>query len=140
MPPTLLYQKLGNLVVAVQSALPPSDEDWAGYVDLYRRIWHSHHAVRILVVSAGGAPSNLQQRQVDELVPGMTVRIAVVALATPSAQVVRRLIIVNDDMRIFPAEGLDQALDYLDVTDAERQSVQTAVPTMQARLAGAGLA
>jgi hypothetical protein len=136
MAPTLLYQKFGNLVLAVQGSLPPSDEDWAGYVDLYRRGWHRHRSIRILVVSAGGSPSNLQQRQVNELVPGLALKVAVVALAAPLEQVVRRLIVVNDDMRMFPPDGMEQALDFLAVAEAERPAVREAITAMQQEMAG----
>jgi hypothetical protein len=134
MTPTLLYQKLGNLVLAVQSEHAPSDEDWAGYVNLYRRGWHRYDQVRILVLSAGGSPSNVQQRQVNELVPGMVTRVAVVSLASSVAQVVSRLIIVNDDMRLFPPDSFEQALDFLDVAESERETVRQTLLEMEQRM------
>src|SRR5665647_772530 len=94
MAPKFQYQRLGNLVVAFQSELPATDAEWACYVELYRRIWQTYDSVRILVHSAGGSPTNQQQRQVNELVPGMAVRVAVVALVSSVAQVVRRLTII----------------------------------------------
>jgi hypothetical protein len=134
MTPSLLYQRHGNLVLIVQTERPPADEDWAGYVNLYRRGWHRYNQCRILVLSAGGSPTNLQQRQVNELVPGIAVRVAVVALAPSVAQIVRRLIIVNDAMQLFSPDELDQAMAFLDVADAERPMVREALAAMQAEL------
>lgn len=134
MTPTFRYQRHGNLVLVVQSAQAPSAADWAGYLDLYRRGWHRYHECRILVLSAGGSPSNVQQRQVTELVPGLAVRVAVVALADSVGPVVRRLLIINDAMRMFPPDGVEDAMAFLDVPEAERPLVRDTLATLRAEV------
>ena len=135
-PYTLRYKQTGNLILALQSAKAPSAEDWEGYVNLYRTGLAGYANVRILVISDGGAPSNRQQMTVNELVAGLPIKIAIVSRAPSVVQVVRRLLITNDAMRLFQPDDLAGAYAFLDVDHGERSVIRQALAELRPQLAG----
>lgn len=114
------WRRMGRFVVTVHAAESPSDEEWARYVsgaDTYQPLTDQ----RILVVSDGGAPNGTQRQQLIDILDNARVPTAILTtswLMRGAGAAVRWF---NSYLKIFGPNALQDALEYLQLTEWERR-------------------
>ena len=110
---------MGRLVVTVHTAAVPKDSEWADYmaqVDAYLPL----SAQRILVVSAGGGPNGPQRKMMTDALNGAKVPVAIITSSVMMRGAAVAVSWFNPSLQVFGPEGLESALDYLELTPWER--------------------
>src|SRR5262249_40540082 len=91
-------------------------------------------AIRLLVVTAGGTPTPKQRHRVGELAKALRVRTAVVSDSVVARSIVTVFSWLNIEIKPFSTAHLPAALEYLELSDVEREWSFEAVKEMQAQL------
>lgn len=104
---------IDRLFVVAYGTEAPSDGDWARYLDLV--VAHGVESTMQLVATEGGEPSTRQRRELNELLDGRTVPVAVLSSSRRIRATVTALSWFNRRIEAFPPVALRDALDYLDI-------------------------
>lgn len=109
---TMAFSRMGTCVVLVHSPAPPSDREWAAYVDFLEA--QKAQQTKILVVTEGGSPSAAQRARLTEIFGKKGVPTAVLTDSSIVRGVVQALNwFVQGALRAFAPERLEDALVYL---------------------------
>lgn len=129
---TLKYDKSGQTLVIVHTSEAPSDEDWNGWLERMGELDYEN----ILIVSRGGGPTASQRRKTNKFWVGKTV--PKFALVTTSRFVIGIVKAFNwfldDQLKPFHPNDFEQALDYIDVPEHERDGLRLMVDLLQKQL------
>lgn len=107
-----------RVAVAMISDLPPSDEEWADYVETTSALGDAGH--RTVVFTAGGSPTTLQQRELMSSDASQDdVRLAIVHGGAGTVSRWWR----DTPTRAFTPDQLDEAFGFLDLSSHERTRV-----------------
>lgn len=121
--PTIRFTRLDRVVVLVHGVAPPSDEDWAAYLEEAWSLDAVVPGLRTLVLTEGGSPNALQRRSLTTRVrrygasssavvsPARTVRLIVTAFSW-----------FFPEIKFFSPDKLAGAFAYLDL-NGEQQDI-----------------
>jgi serine/threonine protein kinase len=128
---SMAWREIGLLMVSVLSAEAPTDEEWFAYLaDCQRQA--AREPIKVLVLSAGGAPTPPQRQALLELIDEGPVPAAVVADAPTVHSIITVLAWHNSGIRSFSSSaGLDEALKYLEVDGPLADRVRVEIGAMQ---------
>jgi hypothetical protein len=114
-PKNLAFTLVGDLLISIWGDAPPSEERFLDAMAFYERAAAIRN--RHLVITLGSGPNAAQRQQLSTLPKQDIVAVAVVCHVASAD--VRRVISAlgwfNPGIKAFPAEGLEDALEYLDV-------------------------
>jgi hypothetical protein len=131
---TAAARVVGSVWVFVHTKENPSDDEWATLMKQYTD--PNQKNVRTLVYSEGGAPNAGQRAKLKQLQGGVAVPIAVL---TPS-QMVRAAVTAigwfNDRVRSFPADQMEEALNFLDIPLGQRETLKSAMAELREEVLG----
>lgn len=119
---TMYWQVVpGIVLISVNTDVPPSDEDWDGYLeDVAREI---NNIKGVLVYSEAVGPSATQRARVDEASQQHDVELKT-AIMTGSRLVRGVVTALNwaqgGKVKAFPTTGFQEAVDYLELDDEEK--------------------
>lgn len=99
--------------VTVLGRNPPSDEEWEAVCAFCRA---PNPPVRVLVLSAGGAPTSPQRQKILEASGGKGLPQAILSESQFVRGVVTAISWFVKDVRAFAPSDLQSALDYLKIT------------------------
>jgi len=110
---TMATTVIDRLVIVALGTTDPSDEEWKEYLKLIERqgIERTQH----LIVTEGGEPAFGQRRQLNALVAGRKVPVAVVSASPWVRATVAVLSWFNRRIKPFPASRLRDAIAYLEI-------------------------
>jgi hypothetical protein len=126
------YALLGNVFVAVWGRSNVSDAEFPQVLDVFRRL--DFDSVRMLVVTEGGGPTPIQRKSMNNVLDGKELLTAVVTDDIVIRGTVTALSWFNKKIRSFPAASLDDALEYLDVPDAQIELVVREVDVLRSQI------
>ena len=108
---TMAFKVIDRLFVVVYGTANPSDQEWRAYLDVVSQ--HGVDRTVQLIATDGGRPTSSQEKELNALLAGRTVPVAV---CTGSARVrgtVMAMSWFNREIKSFPAMAVREALDYL---------------------------
>ncbi|MCA9607977.1 MAG: hypothetical protein KC619_20345 [Myxococcales bacterium] len=127
------WRRLGRVYVAVHGDRSPSDAEWAAYLaGVDRSI--PLETQRVLVVSAGGAPSSAQRKRMVDAMDGAQVPVAIVTTSLLTRGVGVAIRWFNPCVEVFGPSQLQGALDHLGLTDWERAEVPPLLSRLEAEV------
>ena len=130
---TMLWKRLGRVVVTVHAAREPTEDEWVRYVTA--AVEHrGMDEQRILVLSAGGAPNPAQRRRLITNLEGATAPTAIVTNSWLVRGAGTAVSWFNPELRVFGPRALDQAMDFLRLSSGERSMCVTLVRDLQSQL------
>ena len=119
--PTITSARLGRLIVSVQAAESPGDQEWSEYLEWLQNGDVPVTESRTLVRSFGGGPNALQREQLTEVVGGKASRPKSVVLT--ESLVVRGIGLAltwfNMSLRVLAPDEMERAIQYLELDEAE---------------------
>jgi len=124
---------MGRLVVTAHTAAVPDDKEWGDYlaqVDAYLPL----SGQRILVVSAGGGPNGPQRKGMTDALGGVKVPVAILTSSMMMRGAGIAVSWFNPSLKVFGPDGLDSALDYLELTPWEHTESIRVLNELQAQL------
>ena len=124
---------LGDLVVLVHDRENPTAAEWSAFLAELRRIDVSR--ARVLVRTDGAAPDSLQRQQLNDLLKGQKLPIAVLSDSALVRGVGTALRWFNPAVRVFAASALDGALEHLHLPPAQREPLRSALRELSHELA-----
>jgi hypothetical protein len=127
------FAAVDDLVVAVHSAAPPSEEEWAGYIATMRKI--GPEKVCGLAFTDGGAPDSKQRKLLNDVLGGRPRIAAVVSGSTLVRSVVTALTWFNPDVKAFSPDRVNDAYAYLKLTTAQIEAVNRQVQVLHKQFA-----
>jgi hypothetical protein len=133
---TMLFERVGAVLVLVHGAKDPSDHEWNAYVRAADEMQHSGAPITgLLVTSFGGAP-NAGQRKAIVAVADLS---AVVTCVCTNSVVARGVITAIRWLSDTPMHGLllddlDNALQIMGVPHSQCAEVKAAVQRLQSQL------
>jgi hypothetical protein len=128
---TIRHARCGQLVLLAHGMNPPSDEEWAQYVEVLGKA-HGSGATGLLVLTDGPGPHSTQRK----LVSSFDMRTAVLTPSQVARGMVTALSWFGLKIRSFTLEQIDDALTFLEVDPAEQTEVCRTLAGMRLELAG----
>jgi hypothetical protein len=117
---TLLFGKVGRIIVVVHSAREPSDAEWNPYLARLREL--PENAV-LFVYSVGGVPNSRQRHGLAEQTGGRVLPIAVVAPSRVARAICIAVSWFNPNMQVFSPGYLPDAFAHLRLGTREAAEV-----------------
>jgi hypothetical protein len=108
---------VGPVVLVVQNAVSPTDEEWGLYVANIRACLQAHNGSGIAFTD-GGHPNALQRGRVNDVLAGQRAPSAVVSTSMALRGVVTALRWFNPDTAAFSPKHIDAALRFARVEGA----------------------
>ncbi|WP_156339003.1 hypothetical protein [Chondromyces crocatus] len=130
---TMVSTLVGNTLVLLHSEAPPSDDEWAKYIDLMRSIKDITKA-RSIAFTDGGAPNSRQRKDVNDILRGRPGLAVVVSHNTLVRGVVTALNWFNPLVKSFPPDKLSEAYDYLKLSREEVFKLNKAIEDLHVEL------
>jgi hypothetical protein len=121
-----------RLFIVVYGAADPTDDEWAGYLELVER--HGIERTMQLICTDGGEPSSVQRRRLNELLAGRTVPVAVVSGSARVRGTVTALSWFNRKIKAFPPSGLREAIAYLEIPATRTELIEREIIKLRAEL------
>lgn len=123
---------IDRLFIVVYGTANPTDDEWGGYLDLVE-----HHGVERtmqLICTDGGEPTSAQRRELNELLNGRTVPVAVVSGSARVRGTVTALSWFNRKIKAFPPSGLREAIAYLEIPATRTELIEHEIDKLRAEL------
>jgi hypothetical protein len=127
----------GGLMLLAHTSRPPNDAEWDPYID--ELVKHDPKQLRSLAFTDGGAPSGAQRKQVNDFLKGQASRAAVITASTMVRGVVTALSWFNSQMKVYPPDELEAALQHLGVRPDEVPQVRREIQLLRKKLGYADL-
>jgi hypothetical protein len=133
---TMLFERVGDVIVLVHGAHNPSDSDWNAYIEYGRAaLFGSKPPIGLLVTTFGGSPNASQRRAVlaavgSKIVPACVCTDSVVARGVITAF----SWITTSGMHALPLNDLDAALRLLKVPDQQHPAIKATIQRLQSQL------
>ncbi len=129
----MAFGTVGNVIVALHTASPPSQEEWSAYIQAVKRL----DLTKIIAIafSDGGGPNSAQRKQLNETLKGRARPSVVLTGNAFVRSVVTTLAWFNPMLKAFSPERAPEAFDYLKLTRAESEAVRAQVRLLAAQFA-----
>jgi len=131
----LLFKRIGDIILAVYSDQPPSDEEWNAYVAAlvaaYKATSGTKGVVRSLVVTDGGGPNAIQRKRCFEAVEQFQNWTKSPAAVISASAVARGIVTVlswfNIGIKVFSPNQTEEAFTFLGFSKQECSLVRTEI-------------
>ena len=125
-------------VVTCQGKEAASNEAWSRFLEAAARHMETTTRPRVLVITAGGAPSPEQRKMFDQICVAHRagLKIAIVTDSTFARGVERAIRVFYPFYQAFALKELDEALRYLDVRSPDVIVVKRYAEELWARVSG----
>lgn len=128
---TIRYARQARLLLLAHGSVPPAQDEWNQYVEALAE-GHKSGLTGLLVLTDGPGPNSSQRKQISSF----DLRSAVLTPAAVARGIVTALSWFGANIRAFPPEQIDDALDYLQVPRAEQLQVLRVLAGLRVELAG----
>ena len=125
-------------IIVCQGKETASSEEVDPYLEAMVRYVEATTKPRVLVITAGGAPTPEQRKKLDRVIDPIRekIRIAVVTDSTFARGVVKAIRLLYPCYQAFALKELEDALRFLDVRSGEVIEVKRCAEELQASLSG----
>jgi len=128
----LAIKVIDRLFIVVYGAHDPTDEEWDDYLALAKR--NGIEQTVQLICTDGGAPTSAQRRELNEILGGRTVPVAVVSRSPRVRATVTALSWFNRAIKAFPEKGLRDALEYLEIPASRADLIEGEIQRLRLEL------
>lgn len=122
----------GEIMVVVHTSSPPSDEEWAAYIDGLAT--SDLQTLRSIVFTDGGAPNSAQRKTINDVLEGRQVPGVVISPSALVRGVVTALAWFNPGLKAYPPERFEDAVAYLELSPIEIDRVWETLEKLRAQL------
>jgi hypothetical protein len=122
-----IVRKVGSVVFVVETDQTPSDSEWGEFLDIFQSYRSELSKLRVLVMTAGGAPNAGQRKQLAAVLGNVRFRVAVVSDNITVRFIASTIALFHRDHRSFSRAELSQAYDHLQLNPQERVLAETAI-------------
>ena len=132
----LAFGEAAGCLLVCQAAATARSDEWARYLEAVARYLKTNTKPRLLVLTAGGAPTPEQRRNIDLLLDPHRARmkVAIVTDSTFARGVVKAIRLVYPFYQAFARKELESALRFLDVRPADDVEVKRCAEELLAEL------
>jgi len=130
--PNMVFSIIGNLMILVHSAHPPTDAEWDEYLAALRA--RDQEKLRSLAFTDGGAPNTAQRKALNSILQGKTSTGAVVSPNAMVRGVVTALSWFNAKIKVFSPDEVERAFEYLGIPKPEYPLVWREIRNLRAKL------
>lgn len=123
---------IDRMFLVVYGTTGPNDEDWARFLKLVEE--QGIVRTMLLVFSEGGEPTPMQRRQLDTLVDGRVIPIAIITTSTRARGTVLALSWCNRKTNAFEPSQVREALTYLEIPVSRQELIETWVRRLRAEI------
>lgn len=113
----IAFEIEGDLMVAVYGEVDPTHEEHAKCLQILRSI--DLGKLRVLILSKGGGPTPAQRKDMNDIVRGYDIPVAVMSTSRVARGVTTALSWFNKNMRSFSPDQMEEALRHLGVPPDE---------------------
>jgi hypothetical protein len=110
-----------DLLISLHTAEPPDEEGWLEYsqqlLALIRQTLQDPQKGRRIVFTDGGSPNLLQRAEINKILSGRAMKVAIVSSSPATRGVVTALNWYNPLIRLFAPSKLSDAWHYLGITE-----------------------
>ena len=130
---TLKFAKVGQCFLLVLGHEPPSEADWDAYLEFLEKTLSLREPARLLVSSAGGAPSAAQRAklQVTTKPHAEKAKIAVLTASSVVRGAVTALSWFTKGYAAFHPDAVDDSLKFLALSTIDSVKVRNELRMMQ---------
>jgi hypothetical protein len=121
----MAFTNVDNIIVALHTTEPPSEEEWAGYIKAVRKL--DLGKIRAIAFTDGGAPTAKMRKELNEVLKGRPSISAAVTSSAMVRSVVTALAWFNPFLKAFAPERTDEAFAHLKLTTLESEAVRAQV-------------
>jgi hypothetical protein len=133
---------VGDVVIAVHTANPPSDDEWQAYLKMILQAGKAQGGdmskIRSLVVTEGGGPNAAQRRELTDALQKMSRWKDTPAAVVSTSPVVRGIVTVlswfNLNIKPFSPDKIEDAFQSLHLSPSETPKIVTTIKAMRASL------
>ena len=118
-----------RLMLTVHVASPPTDAEWARWIEMCRK--RSGLEARVIVENYSSGPNVLQRRSLAEVVRGEDAMCAVLTDSKIERAALTAIAWLGMSLRGFPLSGHQAAADYLKLTSQELALGLEVLPLMR---------
>jgi hypothetical protein len=132
----IVSREARGCLVVCQGASAPSSDEWVGYAEGLTRYVATAAKPRLLVLTAGGAPTPQQRKSLDAIIEPHRARIkfAIVTDSTFARGVVKAIRLLSPFYQAFARSDVEGALRFLDVRPADDVEVKRCAEELLAEL------
>jgi hypothetical protein len=123
--------------VFVHADRPPTDAEWSRVVAQYRQVPDPRRH-RVLVYTAGGAPTAAQRADLVKVIGREQPRIAILTKSVIARVTAKAVSLFVPELRVFDAEQLEPALDYLELSGSDRAGARSTLDSLRKNVAMGG--
>lgn len=127
----MAFKVIDRLFVVVYAANPTQDE-WWNYLEVVTR--HGVARTAQIIFTDGYGPSLTQRRELEKQLTGGRSRVAVITTSAVLRGVVTVYSWFNSNIRVFPDNGISDALVYLEVPARRAVLVEGEVAKLRVEL------
>lgn len=131
----MLFEVVGDILIAVHTADPPTDAEWAEYLAAGRPLL-ARPGMSSIAFTDGGGPNFSQRRDAQKALQGRHIPVAVVTDHAFVRFIAAALSAFNREVRIFPPDRVDDALLHVRAGAKERKAVIRSAEKLRAQLRG----
>jgi hypothetical protein len=120
------HRRVGTLLVVVQDAQTPGDDEWQRYLDECRKLDLEQGGfanASALIFTDGGVPNGTQRVALTKLLQGRTALSAVVSESLLVRAGLSVLSMLNNGLKVFPSKEWKQAAAFARVPEAQHLDV-----------------
>jgi hypothetical protein len=125
---------IGRIFIALHTKTPPSDAEWAPMCASIANTSTLAPNAGGLVFTDGGAPSTAQRKQLNDAMNGRDLPIAVMSHALIPRFVNASISLFIKSIRSYSPEEFPQAIEYLQITQEERQTLTPILLELRQRM------
>jgi hypothetical protein len=129
---TLAFTVIDRVFLVAYGTDSPTDEDWIEY--LAELLGHGIDRTMQIIVSDGGAPTWAQSRELNRLVAGRKVPIAVLSQSAQVRGLVTVLSWFNRKIKAFPPYAIREAMAYLEIPSTRTDLIERELGKLQAEV------
>ena len=125
-----------KFAVFVHADRPPTDAEWSRVIAEYKRV-PDLRAFRVLVYTTGGAPTASQRAELVGALPAKP-RLAILTESVIARIAAKAVSLFVSELRVFDAQQLDAALDYLELFGSKRAGARATLESLRKNVAMGG--
>lgn len=123
---------IDRLFLVAYGTRDPTNVEWDAYLDLVDR--HGVTRTQQLIYTDGGEPNAHQRRELNELLKGRQVPVAVVSTSVRIRGTVTALSWFNRKIKAFPPSAMKDALAYLEIPEMRRDMIEQEMRKLRLQL------
>jgi len=109
----IAFEVMGDMLVAVYSEANPTSGEHAECVGILKKL--DLRKMRVLILSKGGAPTPAQRKELNDIVQGHDIPVAVMTTSTLARGVTTALSWFNKNMKAYSPDQMEEAFRHLNV-------------------------